>query len=131
MKTSAVLLALLSAFLALPVQAATITSNCTATVQGIGACAVADNGKAGVLIAYWASSVDDAPTDSEVASNAADLRDAICANFGVPSASCTAASADGALRRYLEGLVKSYRGSKKVVAIPTVPTPAIDAQVNP
>ena len=107
---------------------ATVNINCTATVQSIGACGVGDNAEAGVLIAYWASLTDDAPGDSEINSNAIDLRDAICAAYGITT--CTKESADGALRKYLEGLVKAYRNNKKVIAIPVQSNPIIDAQGN-
>jgi hypothetical protein len=114
-----------------PLVAATINTNCTAQVQATGACSSANNGVAGILFGYWVSLTDAAPADPDVGSDAADMKDAICANFGIASGSCTAASADGAVRRYLESLVTAYRRNKKVVAVPAAATPAIDSQQNP
>ena len=111
--------------------AATINTNCTATVQATGACSAANNGVAGVLFGYWASLTDAAPADADINSDAIDLRDAICNNFGIATASCTAAAADGAVRKYLESLVKSYRAQKKITALPAQSNPALDGQQNP
>jgi len=121
----------LSLLLATSGSAATLTQACNATVQSIGACGAGDNAEAGVLIAYWVSSIDDAPGDADIASNALDFRDAVCSNFGIAPASCTAAAADGALRRYLENLVKAHRQAKKAAALPAQTAPVIDAQSNP
>jgi hypothetical protein len=110
--------------------AATVTQTCSATIQSVGACASADNAKSGILIAYWASSIDEAPADADIASNAADLRDAICLNFGIAPVSCTKEAADGALRRFLEGMVRSYRAAKKVSALPAQAAPVLDSQGN-
>jgi len=111
--------------------AAAINTSCSATVQATGACSAANNGVAGVLFGYWVSLTDGAPADADINSDAIDLRDAICSNFGIATANCTSATADGAVRKYLEAMVVSYRKSKKVVAIPTVTVPTIDAQQNP
>lgn len=117
--------------LSAPASAATVSQNCNGTVQGIGACGAGDNGEAGVLIAYWASTIDDAPGDPNVASNAADLRSAICANFGIANGACTAASADGALRRLLTEWVRNYRDQKAKAALAAPPVVTLDAQGNP
>lgn len=124
-------LSLISLFISLSLSAATVTINCTATVQSIGACAASDAGKSGVLIAYWVSSIDDAPGDPDTSSNAIDLRDALCARFSIPPGNCTAAAADGALRKLLVLLVENHRHSKKVVAVPVPTTPVLDGQGNP
>lgn len=117
--------------LPLPAAAATVSQNCNATVQGIGACGAGDNGEAGVLIAYWVSTTDDAPGDPNVASNAADLREAICANLATSSGTCTTAGADGALRRMLAEWVRIYRDQKAKAALAAPPAVALDAQGNP
>lgn len=117
--------------LPLPALAATVSQTCNATVQGIGACGAGDNGESGVLIAYWVSTIDDAPGDPNVASNAADLRDAICANFGITGAACTTAAADGALRKMMVEWVRAYRDGKAKAALAAPPVVALDAQSNP
>lgn len=124
-----ILTALLAFASGLGLSAATITTNCTAQIQSTGACGAGDAGESGALIAYWASLVDDAPADPDIQSNALDLRDALCAHFGVDS--CTTTAADGALRRFLENIVKQHRKAKKEAAIVQPATPVLDAQSNP
>lgn len=125
------ILFVLALLLAVPCAAATVSQNCNATVQGIGACGAGDNGEAGVIIAYWASTVDDAPADPAVSSNAADLRSAICANLGIAEGACTTAAADGALRRLLVEWTKNYRKQKALGALPAQADPVLDGQGNP
>jgi hypothetical protein len=93
-------------------------------------CSAAQNGASGTIVGFWASNVDAAPADPDVAADSADLRDALCATYGIPAASCTSAAADGALRKYLERLVANYRREKKQAAVSTT-TPALDGQQNP
>jgi|SRR6185295_7567500 len=125
------LLPALLLLLATSAGAATINTNCSATIQSTGACGAGNNGVAGVLFGYWASLTDAAPADADINSDAIDLRDAICANFSIPSGSCTAAAADGAVRKFLENMVKSYRAQKKITAIPAPSNPTLDGQQNP
>jgi len=131
LKIYAVLAVLAATFLLHAGAAGAATSNqtCNATIQATGACSVGNNGVAGVLFGYWASLTDAAPADPNIASDAIDLRDAICANFRIST--CTSAAADGAVRRYLEELVKAYRQAKQIQALSAPTSPTLDGQQNP
>lgn len=112
-----------------PLFAATSSRTCDAQLQALGACSPANNGENGVIIVYWASSVDD-DARPEVAADALDLRDAVCARLLGIYSGCTAAQADGAIRRLLVDLVREYRRQLVEAAQPAAADAALDNQGN-